>query len=129
MNGPAIPVLKSHLMVNRYLRRLTQQQLAEQTGISRRTVHDIEVEKAIPSVLTALRLAEVLEISVHDLFEIKYVLSEEKAFTAAYTMRAAIRHTPKLYGEHLRRAARKATRLGGRRKPSSIYEHQDQVEL
>lgn len=47
---------------------MTQQQLAEATGVSRQTVHAIERGKAEPSVALALRMAQVLGVSIGELF-------------------------------------------------------------
>ena len=47
---------------------LTQQGLAEKVGCSRQTIHSIESGKFIPSVELALRLAQVLNVKVEDLF-------------------------------------------------------------
>lgn len=47
---------------------MSQEKLAEKVGVSRQTINAIESGKQIPSVLIAMRLAEVLESTVNDLF-------------------------------------------------------------
>ena len=47
---------------------MTQEQLAQATGVSRQTVHAIERGKAEPSVALALRMAGVLGVSISELF-------------------------------------------------------------
>lgn len=49
-------------------KNLTQQQLAELVDVSRRTIISLEKGNYTPSLLLALQLAEVLEITVHELF-------------------------------------------------------------
>ncbi|MBP6924692.1 MAG: helix-turn-helix transcriptional regulator [Candidatus Pacebacteria bacterium] len=51
---------------------LTQEQLAEKVGVTRQTVIAIERGNYTPSVLLALKLAEVFSVSVESLFSIAY---------------------------------------------------------
>ena len=63
--------LINRLAVHRKARRLTQAQLAEEAGVSRKTINTIENSVYVPSTVLALTLARVLGVSVHDLFELK----------------------------------------------------------
>ncbi|MDF1854334.1 helix-turn-helix domain-containing protein [Pseudooceanicola sp.] len=63
--------LRNHLKEARAARGLTQAALAEATGVSRKTINTIENAVFVPSTLLALRLARVLDLSVHDLFELE----------------------------------------------------------
>ena len=59
--------------VRRHRRRLsdmTQQELAEQVGVTRQTIVSIEKGKYNPSVGLAIRLANAFGVSVEELFEI-----------------------------------------------------------
>jgi putative transcriptional regulator len=47
---------------------LTQAVLAEQAGITRKSVNAIETGKMVPSVVLALKLAHALGIRVEELF-------------------------------------------------------------
>lgn len=47
---------------------LTQEELAQKTGVTRQTIISIEKGNYTPSVQLALRLAKVLEITVEELF-------------------------------------------------------------
>jgi putative transcriptional regulator len=47
---------------------LTQQELAESIGTSRRTISSLERKRSIPSVSLALALAHRLDTSVEELF-------------------------------------------------------------
>ncbi len=51
---------------------LTQQELAEKVGVTRQTVISIEKGNYTPSVLLALKLAQVFNVSVEDIFKISY---------------------------------------------------------
>jgi putative transcriptional regulator len=57
-----------HLADRRRAAGLTQAQLAEAAGVSRKTINTIENRVFVPSTVLALRLAQVLACSVHDLF-------------------------------------------------------------
>lgn len=57
---------------------LTQAQLAERAGVSRKTINTVENGVFIPSTLLALRLARALETTVEALF----YLTGEDAGTA-----------------------------------------------
>ncbi len=61
-------VLKNRLKDYRAARSLTQADLAVMAQVSRKTINTIENEVFIPSTLLALRLAQVLEAKVEDLF-------------------------------------------------------------
>ena len=47
---------------------LTQAELAERVGVSRKTINTVENGVFIPSTLLALKLAEALRAKVEDLF-------------------------------------------------------------
>lgn len=49
----------------------TQEDLAKAIGVSRQTIHAIEKNKFVPSVQTAMRLAQFFKLSVEDLFELE----------------------------------------------------------
>ena len=52
-------------------KHMTQEQLAEKVGVVRQTISNIECGLAVPSVPTAMAIAEVLEISWTNFFEEK----------------------------------------------------------
>lgn len=62
--------LRNTLRVLRALRDLTQAELAERAGMTRKSVNAIEAGRMVPSVLLALKLAHVLGVSVETLFSI-----------------------------------------------------------
>jgi putative transcriptional regulator len=62
--------LISHLADVRKKAGLTQAQLAEEVGVSRKTINTVENHVFVPSTVLALKLAASLKVSVHDLFEL-----------------------------------------------------------
>ena len=50
---------------------LTQAELAERVGVTRKTVNTIENGVFVPSALLALKLAEALSVPVEELFRIE----------------------------------------------------------
>jgi len=50
---------------------LTQSELADMVGVSRKTINTIENRVFVPSTLLALKLARALDASVHDLFTLE----------------------------------------------------------
>lgn len=64
MTNRLIVRLKDH----RHQAGLTQAALAEEVGVSRKTINTIENGVFVPSTVLALSLAARLNCSVHDLF-------------------------------------------------------------
>lgn len=62
--------LVTHLTERRKAAGLTQSQLAEIVGVSRKTINTVENHVFVPSTVLALKLARALECSAHDLFEL-----------------------------------------------------------
>ncbi len=63
--------LITHLAERRKAAGLTQAQLAEAVGVSRKTINTVENRVFVPSTVLALRLAQELGVSVHELFELE----------------------------------------------------------
>lgn len=63
--------LKNTIKVQRAIKDLTQEQLAELVGVTRKTINTIERGKYVPSTLLALKMAKVLEVTVEELFVIE----------------------------------------------------------
>ena len=57
-----------NLRVHRTQAKLTQAELADLVGVSRKTINTIENGIFTPSTTLALTLADELDCSVHDLF-------------------------------------------------------------
>ena len=58
--------------MERLARKMTQKQVAEHLGIKTQSYQAYESNVALPNVINLLQLAELFNISVDDLFEIKY---------------------------------------------------------
>jgi putative transcriptional regulator len=48
--------------------RMTQQQLADAIGVSRQTINAIESGKFVPSTVLALKMAQIFEKPVEEIF-------------------------------------------------------------
>ncbi len=71
-------VLHNTLRVQRAIRDLTQAELAELAGVTRKSVNAIEAGRMVPSVLLALRLARVLGVAVEALFTLDAAFAASK---------------------------------------------------
>lgn len=63
--------LRNTLKVQRAMRDLTQAELAERAGVTRKSVNAIETGNMVPSVLLALKLARALGVTVETLFRLE----------------------------------------------------------
>jgi putative transcriptional regulator len=66
--------LGNHLKEARTRLGLTQTELAERIGVSRKTINTVENSVFVPSTTLALMLARILETTVEELF---YVIDSE----------------------------------------------------
>ncbi|RUS43530.1 helix-turn-helix transcriptional regulator [Cohnella sp. AR92] len=64
-------VLENTIKVQRAKMKLTQEQLAELIGVTRKTVNTIENGKFIPSTVLAIKMARALGLPVEELFILK----------------------------------------------------------
>lgn len=60
--------MKNRIRVARAEVRMTQQQLAEAIGVSRQAINAIESGKFVPSTVLALKMANIFEKPVEELF-------------------------------------------------------------
>ncbi|UCE22283.1 MAG: helix-turn-helix transcriptional regulator [Candidatus Aminicenantes bacterium] len=63
-------LLSNTLKVQRAKKDLTQEQLAQKVGVTRKTINTVENGKYVPSTYLALKLAKVLDVPVEELFQI-----------------------------------------------------------
>ncbi len=63
--------LKTTMKVQRAMRDLTQAELAELAGITRKSINAIEMGHMVPSTILALKLARALNVTVETLFRIE----------------------------------------------------------
>jgi len=64
-------VLENTIKVQRAIMNLTQEQLADLTGVTRKTINTIENGKFIPSTVLAIKMARVFGLPVEELFILK----------------------------------------------------------
>ena len=62
--------MQNNIRVERAIKRMTQQELAQLTGVSRQTINAIELGKYIPSTVLALKIGHVFEKQVNDIFSL-----------------------------------------------------------
>lgn len=60
--------LHNHLKDLRAARGLTQAELAQMAGVSRKTINTVENGVFVPSTVLALALARALKVTVEDIF-------------------------------------------------------------
>ena len=62
--------MKNSIKVERAIHSLTQEQLAQKLGVSRQTIHTIEANKYVPSTVLALKLAQLFNKQVGEIFRL-----------------------------------------------------------
>lgn len=60
--------LTNQIKVQRAIKNITQEELAAQIGVTRKTINTIETGKFVPSTILAIKLARFFEIKVEELF-------------------------------------------------------------
>lgn len=60
--------LRNRIKLERARHNLTQEQLAQLAGVTRKTINTVEVGRFVPSTILALKLAAVLHTTVDALF-------------------------------------------------------------
>lgn len=68
--GKSHKKLSNNLQELRKLAGLTQQELSENAGVSRKSISAVENGIYIPSTVLALKIAKTLKCSVEDLFKL-----------------------------------------------------------
>lgn len=62
--------MKNRIRAERAELRMTQQALADATGVSRQTINAIETWRFVPSTILALKIAQVFQKSVEQVFQL-----------------------------------------------------------
>lgn len=62
--------LHNQIKVQRAIKNITQEELATQIGVTRKTINTIENGKFVPSTILAIRLARFFKITVEELFDL-----------------------------------------------------------
>ncbi|MCE7060258.1 MULTISPECIES: helix-turn-helix transcriptional regulator [Dyadobacter] len=63
--------MKNTLRVERAILRITQAELAEKVGVSRQAINSIETSKYVPSTILAIKLAQVFNKPVEEIFTLE----------------------------------------------------------
>lgn len=62
--------MKNEIKVYRARQKVTQDELASRLGVSRQTINAIENNKYFPSLELALRIAQIFQCTVDELFSL-----------------------------------------------------------
>jgi putative transcriptional regulator len=63
--------MKNSIRVERAIHDMTQQQLADQIGVSRQTINAMESNKYVPSTVLALKIARLFGKTVEEIFTLE----------------------------------------------------------
>ena len=63
--------MKNLIKVERARHNMSQQDLADRLGITRQSVHAIETGKFVPSTVLALKMAQLFDLNVEDIFTLE----------------------------------------------------------
>ena len=64
-------VLDNHIAKLRSKQKISQQELADAIGVSRKTISTVETGRFTPSVVIALKMARYFEVPVEKIFELE----------------------------------------------------------
>jgi len=63
--------MKNSIKVERAKKNITQAELAKLSLVSRQTINAMEAGKYVPSTVLALRLAEIFQVDVKEIFTLE----------------------------------------------------------
>ena len=63
--------MKNSIKVERAKKNITQADLAKLAKVSRQTINAMELGKYVPSTVLALRLAQIFEVEISDIFTLE----------------------------------------------------------
>ncbi|NNK75440.1 MAG: helix-turn-helix transcriptional regulator [Maribacter sp.] len=63
--------MKNSIKVQHAINNLTQAQLAEKAKVSRQTINAMELGKYVPSTVLSLRLSQIFNIPVNEMFRLE----------------------------------------------------------
>ena len=63
--------MKNSIKVERAKKNITQAELAKLAKVSRQTINAMELGKYVPSTVLALRLAQIFEVDVSEIFQLE----------------------------------------------------------
>ena len=60
--------MKNNIKVERAIKNMTQEELANKVSVSRQTINAMEANKYVPSTVLALKIAKVFKKPVEEIF-------------------------------------------------------------
>jgi putative transcriptional regulator len=60
--------MKNNIRVERAIKHITQEELANKVSVSRQTINAMEANKYVPSTVLALKIAKVFNKQVEEIF-------------------------------------------------------------
>jgi putative transcriptional regulator len=60
--------MKNSIRIERAIKNITQEELANKVGVSRQTINAIELGKFAPSTIIALKIGKILQKKIDELF-------------------------------------------------------------
>ena len=63
--------MKNSIKVERAKKNITQADLAKLAKVSRQTINAMELGKYVPSTVLALRIAQIFEVEISDIFTLE----------------------------------------------------------
>jgi len=63
--------MKNTIKVERAKLNMTQQDLAVKVQVSRQTINSIETERYVPSTVLAIKISEVFNTTVNEIFQLE----------------------------------------------------------
>ncbi len=60
--------MKNNIKVERAIKNLTQEELANKVSVSRQTINAMEANKYVPSTVLALKIAKIFNKAVEEIF-------------------------------------------------------------
>ncbi|MCI2230021.1 helix-turn-helix transcriptional regulator [Polaribacter sp. MSW13] len=64
-------MMKNSIKVERAKKNITQAELAKLAKVSRQTINAMELGKYVPSTVLALRLAQIFEVEISEIFTLE----------------------------------------------------------
>lgn len=64
--------MKNSIKVERAKKNITQAELAKLAKVSRQTINAMELGKYVPSTVLALRLAQIFEVEISEIFTLEH---------------------------------------------------------
>ncbi len=60
--------MTNKIRIYRAIKEISQEQLAQEIGVSRQTIHAMEKNKYVPSTVLVLKIARYFEVKVEEIF-------------------------------------------------------------